>query len=50
MHFAAHAGDLRNDQKEAGWTGVDEKSKFDWETMVGNVQAHIKRLNWGYRT
>merc|ERR1719399_105567 len=35
------------DAKSYGWEVPDVK--HNWETMVGNVQAHIKSLNFGYR-
>lgn len=28
---------------------MDNKSPHDWNVMVKNVQAHIKKLNWGYK-
>ena len=28
---------------------VDKESKHSWETMVQNVQKHVKSLNWGYK-
>jgi hypothetical protein len=48
MHYAAILGQLRGDQISAGWQ-VPEDSKHDWLTMVGRVQAHIKKTNFGYR-
>ena len=26
------------------------KAEHNWQTMVGNVQMHVKGLNWGYKS
>merc|ERR1719421_122644 len=36
------------DAASYGWEAPD--AKHNWETMVNNVQAHIKSLNFGYRS
>lgn len=49
MHYAALLSEARLDQAHQGWS-PDMEQKHDWETMVKNVQSHIKSLNWGYKT
>lgn len=49
MHYAALLSEQRQDMAKQGWT-PDLEQKHDWETMVKNVQTHIKSLNWGYKT
>ena len=46
MHFAATMGELREDQKAAGWD-IGE-GKHDWAKMVTTVNTHIKKLNFSY--
>ena len=48
MHTASILGESIKDSASYGWE-VPETPKHSWETMVGNVQAHIKSLNFGYR-
>lgn len=48
MHYAALLSEARVDQEKSGWA-PDLKAAFNWETMVGAVQMHIKGLNWGYK-
>jgi len=48
MHQAALLGQGMKDAENYGWE-VPKTPKHDWETMVGNVQAHVKSLNFGYR-
>merc|ERR1719198_1447688 len=48
MHQAAQLGEGLHDAVPYGWE-VPEGLKHNWETMVGNVQAHVKSLNFGYR-
>ena len=49
MHQAALLGEGMRDAASYGWE-VDELPKHSWETMVGNVQMHVKSLNFGYRS
>ena len=49
MHFASQVGELRHDQKEAGWEGIDAGAAHNWNTMLQNVNDHVKQLNWGYK-
>jgi thioredoxin/glutathione reductase (selenoprotein) len=48
MHQASLLGEGMSDAKAYGWE-VPDGIKHSWETMVGNVQAHVKSLNFGYR-
>jgi len=48
MHAAALHGEGMTDAASYGWE-VPER-KHNWEMMVQNVQAHIKSLNFGYRS
>ena len=48
MHNASLIGDLMKDAPSFGWD-VAPDPKHNWETMVNNVQMHIKSLNFGYR-
>ena len=41
-------GENVKDAASYGWE-VPEMVQHNWETMVGNVQAHVKSLNFGYR-
>ena len=47
MHQAALLGEAMKDAGSYGWEAPPPK--HNWETMVGNVQAHVKSLNFGYR-
>ena len=46
MHQASILGEGLKDAVPYGWE-VPEGVKHNWETMVGNVQAHVKSLNFG---
>ena len=47
MHQASLLGEgMKHDAASYGWE-VPEQVKHTWETMVGNVQAHVKSLNFG---
>lgn len=48
MHYASLMNELKEDQKAAG-IQINEEP-HSWETMVTNVNKHIKVLNWGYKT
>jgi thioredoxin reductase (NADPH) len=48
MHTAALMGDLAQDATAYGWKGGNGAT-HSWDTMVQNVQDHIKSLNFGYR-
>lgn len=47
MHYAGILAESRHDQQLAGIPTAT--GEHQWETMVGNVQKHIKTLNWGYK-
>ena len=49
MHQASLLGEGMHDAKSYGWE-VAEQTKHNWETMVTNVQMHIKSLNFGSRS
>lgn len=49
MHYGALLAEMRDDQARSGWN-PDMDQVHDWGKMVGNVQAHIKGLNWGYKS
>ena len=49
MHYASLLGESFHDQKLAGWQ-VDDKPEFSWDTLIGNVNAHIRGLNFGYKS
>jgi len=49
MHYAGILAEAREDQAMQGWT-VDNNTPHNWESMVKNVQGHIKGLNWGYKS
>merc|ERR1719453_3071150 len=46
MHQASLLGEGMSDAKSYGWE-VPDGIKHNWESMVSNVQAHIKSLNFG---
>ena len=46
MHQASILGEGMKDAVPYGWE-VPDGIKHNWETMVGNVQAHVKSLNFG---
>jgi thioredoxin reductase (NADPH) len=48
MHAAALHGEGMADAASFGWE-VPQR-KHNWEVMVENVQAHVKSLNFGYRS
>lgn len=49
MHYAGILAESRHDMELQGWT-QDKAAQHNWETMVGNIQKHIKSLNWGYKS
>lgn len=49
MHYAGILAEARHDQELAGIPTADKHAGHKWETMIGNVQKHIKTLNWGYK-
>lgn len=49
MHFTSHLGEIRHDQKQAGWD-VDITKPHNWSNMLSQVNGHIKSLNWGYKS
>jgi len=49
MHYGALLSEMREDQAKSGWN-PDMSEQHNWETMVGNVQQHIKGLNWGLKS
>lgn len=48
MHYAGILAEARSDMAMQGWT-VEEKPEHNWGSMVGNIQNHIKSLNWGFK-
>lgn len=48
MHQAALLGEAMKDSQSYGWEATSPQ--HNWETMVNNVQMHIKSLNFGYRS
>merc|ERR1719217_1649336 len=48
MHQAALLGEGIKDAESFGWEVPTPK--HNWETMVANVQMHVKSLNFGYRS
>ena len=48
MHFAALLYDKSKYYKYIGNT-TEFKKEHNWETLVQNVQSHIKSINFGYR-
>ena len=48
MHYAATLAEAREDMESQGWT-VDRTQEHQWMGLVGNVQMHVKSLNWGYK-
>eukprot|EP01129_Flabellula_baltica_P000361 TRINITY_DN10386_c0_g1_i1.p1 TRINITY_DN10386_c0_g1~~TRINITY_DN10386_c0_g1_i1.p1 ORF type:complete len:516 (-),score=113.99 TRINITY_DN10386_c0_g1_i1:146-1693(-) len=48
MHRAAIVGEDIKESGAYGWSH-DGNLKHDWSTLVGNVQGHIRSLNFGYR-
>ena len=49
MHYAATLAEARRDMQKQGWP-INEQDVPDWGTMVGNIQMHIKQINWGFRS
>ena len=48
MHQAAQIGEvMKSDAASFGWETPEPK--HNWDSMVNNVQMHIKSLNFGYR-
>lgn len=48
FHFSALLGELREDQKECGWS-VKKESQHNWGKMIEKVTSFIKRLNGMYQ-
>eukprot|EP00055_Hartaetosiga_balthica_P004835 m.13299 g.13299 ORF g.13299 m.13299 type:complete len:487 (-) comp4134_c0_seq1:235-1695(-) len=48
MHQAALIGEFVEDGKAFGWN-MERPQKLEWDTLVKNVQDHIRSLNFGYR-
>lgn len=48
MHYASILGELKEDQKNAGWE-INSSARHNWSMMLASVNTHIKRLNWGYK-
>lgn len=48
MHFAGLFGESYDDCMSTGWE-VPATKEHNWQKMVLRVQAHIKKLNWGYK-
>lgn len=48
MHYASILGELKEDQKGAGWE-INPSARHNWAAMLASVNTHIKRLNWGYK-
>jgi len=49
MHQASLLGEGIKDAQSYGWEVPENLPKHNWETMVSNVQMHVKSLNFGYR-
>lgn len=49
MHYAANLGHQMHDASHMGFN-VPDKPEFKWQGLVGPVQAHVKKLNFSYRT
>jgi len=49
MHTAALLGESMHDAKSFGWKVDAGSVAHDWASMVGSVQDHIHKLNFGYR-
>jgi thioredoxin reductase (NADPH) len=50
MHQAALLGQALADAPSYGWEVQGPPPRHSWETLVTAVQAHIKSLNFGYRS
>ncbi|CAD5113280.1 DgyrCDS2458 [Dimorphilus gyrociliatus] len=48
MHQAALIGDAIDDSSSYGWE-LHGKINHNWDSLVSNVQQHIKQLNWNHR-
>jgi len=48
MHQASLLGEAMNDAKSFGWE-IEKLPAHKWESMVEQVQMHVKSLNFGYR-
>lgn len=35
--------------RNSGWKLPEDEVEFSWEDLVGRVQMHIKKLNFGYK-
>ena len=49
MHYAGSLYENLEEYERVGYDGHIEK-KHDWNKMRDNVQAYIKKLNFGYRS
>jgi thioredoxin reductase (NADPH) len=49
MHHAALLGGSLSDAASFGWELGASAPSHSWQTMVRNVQMHIKSLNFGYK-
>jgi len=49
MHQAALLGEGMSDARSFGWE-VPKGIPHKWESMVENIQQHIKSINFGYRS
>ncbi len=50
MHYAATIGhSLHHDAEKFGFNFNDQPPSFRWSALVGSVQNHVKKLNFGYR-
>lgn len=48
MHYAGILSEARGDMAAQGWN-INKEERHDWGAMVGNIQMHIKSLNWGFK-
>ncbi|XP_046855600.1 thioredoxin reductase 2, mitochondrial-like isoform X2 [Xenia sp. Carnegie-2017] len=48
MHQAAQLGESIQISDKYGWN-IGDNVTHSWETLVQNVQNHVKSLNWGHR-
>lgn len=49
MHHAALLGGALADASSYGWEVAAHPPRHSWETLVQNVQNHVKSLNFGYK-
>ncbi|CAB3994079.1 thioredoxin reductase 2, mitochondrial [Paramuricea clavata] len=48
MHHAAQLGEAIQISDKYGWS-ISGEISHSWETLVQNVQNHVRSLNWGHR-